>query len=110
MIEGWPAFLGLADEAKLKALGDPAVRARLADHVAKSTNSLMGGALLRFGEYRIEVVASEKNARWVGKTAAEYAASRGVEPLEGLLLLALEEKLELSVSLPIAPGKISQTS
>ena len=102
MIEGWREFLGLPDDEKLQALADPQVRARLQDAAAKSTNSLMGGALLRFGEYTIEVVRSEKNARWIGKLASEHAASLGVEPLEGLLLLALDEGLELSVSLPVA--------
>jgi N-acyl-D-aspartate/D-glutamate deacylase len=102
MIDGWAEFLLLPDDEKLKALADPQVRARLKKGAAECKNSLMGGALLRFGEYVIEDVRSEKNAHLRGMRASDYAATLGVEPLEALLLLALEEKLWLSVSLPVA--------
>jgi N-acyl-D-aspartate/D-glutamate deacylase len=102
MIDGWAEFLLLPEAWKLAILRDPKARARLRETAAQCKNTLMGGALLRFGEYTIEDLRSERNALWKGKRVAEYAETLGVDPLEALLVLAGEEELWLSVSLPVA--------
>jgi N-acyl-D-aspartate/D-glutamate deacylase len=99
-LEGWGEFFILSDEEKLERLADPEVRRQMEADAARTTNPTMAGRNKDFHDYRIASVSSEANRPWVGKTVGEYAEAKGLSPCQGLLQLALEEKLSASFAFP----------
>lgn len=72
-------------EEMLNRLRTPEIRAKLKD---ESNASHVG----RWGDIFVSYVESEKNAWTVGKSIAEIAATRGVDPADACFDLILDEK------------------
>jgi len=92
-LPGWAEVVTLPIPERMRALADPAVRAKLA---RGARNAGVLGFVARFESYEIEETWSEANARWRGRTVGEVAAERGVAPLDALLDLALADELRTS--------------
>ena len=83
--------LSLAMPARMQALRDPAVRARMREDFDRP-----GGRQNMFGWSNLLVasVRDEANAALVGQSVAALAAARAVDPLDCFLDLSLSEDLE----------------
>jgi N-acyl-D-aspartate/D-glutamate deacylase len=102
MLDGWKPFLQLEPAERIAAMADPEYRARLRAGAYNPNNPAQ--ALSGLEHYRIEDVASEKNARWRGRPLAEFAAERGKDCFDALFDLAVEEKLDFTFSGPEMGG------
>ncbi|MBV1688226.1 amidohydrolase family protein [Novosphingobium sp. G106] len=98
LIEGWTPFIHLPHDWKLAVMRDPVSRRKLEE--AKDASFRRSGLPQDFGVFVIEFVGSERNARWVGKSVADYAAVVGKTAFDALFDLAIEEDLQLSFSGP----------
>lgn len=98
MYDDWGQFLHLPEDEKIAAMGDAEVRARLKKGVERSTGAR--GLPKDFGDFLIEDVRTEVNARWKQKLVREYAAAVGLPAFEALFKLAVDEKLWVSFSPP----------
>ncbi len=76
---------GTQDEI-IQAFSEPESRAKL---VAEASSQMMLWAILR-----LRHVGSEANQKYVGKTLAEIGEMRGVSPLDAMIDLSIEEKLD----------------
>ena len=76
---------GTQDEI-IQAFSKPESRAKL---VAEASSQMMLWAILR-----LRHVGSEANQKYVGKTLAEIGEMRGVSPLDAMIDLSIEEKLD----------------
>jgi len=97
---GWAEVLGLEPEARMKALADPARRARMA---AAATSDEAG--VLRFladwKRLRIIETFSEANAGLAGGSVGDVARARGCEPFDALLDLVIADGLRTGLRPPI---------
>lgn len=86
-LPGWYNVMrfGTRDEI-IEAFSNPESRAKL---VAEASSQM---ALWSF--LRLRHVASEANQQYVGKTLAEIGEMRGVTPLDAMIDLSIEEKLD----------------
>jgi N-acyl-D-aspartate/D-glutamate deacylase len=98
LLDGWTPFIHLPHDWKLAVMRDPVSRRKLEE--AKDASFHRSGLPRDFGLFQIEYVGSERNAPWVGKTIAEYAATTGKPAFDALFDLAIEEDLQLSFSGP----------
>ncbi|MET0370357.1 MAG: amidohydrolase family protein [Sphingobium sp.] len=99
-LPGWSAVLMLPTEEKIAALQDPAVRAELAAGVARCESPLFRQMFSDWSSFTLEDTGTGANAAWRGRTVGEYAAHVGKPPLEALLDLVVEEKLQVSFARP----------
>lgn len=98
LLEGWNEFIHLPHDYKLAAMRDGAIRRKL--EAAKDASFQRSGLPQDFGLLRIEHVGSERNAHWVGRHIADYAAATDKTPFDALFDLAVEEDLDFSFSPP----------
>jgi N-acyl-D-aspartate/D-glutamate deacylase len=100
LIPDWSFLFSLPPDERLRALGEPAVRQRLADGAARAA-----GPMADMGEWGSKVVAEVVDPalhRWQGRTLADIAKEQGQEPFEALLDLVCADKLRTTFSRPYA--------
>ncbi len=95
-----PTWIQAGGVAALKErLADRAARARMRDELAARGRLFAGvdaWADLRLGHF-----ARPENARWEGRTLAEYLAETGLDPVDGICELLLSEDLRVN---QVSPG------
>ncbi|MPZ42461.1 MAG: amidohydrolase family protein [Betaproteobacteria bacterium] len=93
----WHPILLAADEEKLRAYNDPALRRKLHEEVVehKGTKLPAAGYSQTWWDYMwVEKPALEKNKRLKGKTIGQLAREQGKGVIDALLDLVVEEKLD----------------
>jgi len=92
----WHPILLAADEEKLKAYSDPAIRQKLHEEVVEHRVEVpAAGYSRRWYDYMwVEAPALPKNQGLKGKTIARLAAEQGKGIIDAFLDLVVEEKLE----------------
>ena len=87
----WRSVLTLGEPERSRQLREPSVRARLAAEFESPE-----GRAVAFGWDLLEVegVRDDTHRTWIGRTVADFAAERGVSPLDAFLDISLEESLE----------------
>lgn len=88
---GWDAVLWLPHEEKVRALADPAVRARLAAGAASSDNPLPH--ITDWAAKEILEVFDPRLAHYVGRSVGEIAAGEGKSPFDALLDVVVADDL-----------------
>lgn len=86
----WSKVLILPLAERIKALADPAVRARLASDIMAGRAKFSP----RWEDIYVGEAARERNKHYEGRCIVEIAAERGISPLDALFDLALDEDLE----------------
>jgi N-acyl-D-aspartate/D-glutamate deacylase len=90
----WRELFKLPLEERIAAFKDPEVRGRMAHDAA----SVPQGAALevtgRLGGYTVTSVQSEANRKYEGRKVGEIAAEEGRAPIDVMLDLAVEDRLE----------------
>jgi N-acyl-D-aspartate/D-glutamate deacylase len=94
MLEGWMDFINLPHAAKIAAMRDPEIRAKLRECAETAPQAI----LKNIGKFQIDDVRSERNMRWKGRLVEDYAREIGLDPFDALFELAIEEDLWLSFS------------
>jgi N-acyl-D-aspartate/D-glutamate deacylase len=102
MIPNWIEILVLPHDSKIRALGDPAIRAKLREGVGKMEGAFVKSSFSDWSLLIIESATTSRNQRWIGRTLGEYAQAHGKDALDALFDLAIEENLNVSFSPP--PG------
>ena len=92
----WHPILLASHAEKLRAYGDPAVRAKLhAEAVEFKVNTLPPGICRTWWDYMtVQEVVLDKNKNLVGKTLGEIAKMQGKGVIDTLLDLVVEEDLD----------------
>jgi N-acyl-D-amino-acid deacylase len=85
----WLSIMQVSDEEKLRMYNDPAIRAKLRADLEVPEN----GFNKRWDILMVDEPALPQNQELKGKNLTEIAATRGKEPLEAFLDLAVEEEL-----------------
>ena len=83
----WPV------EARIAKFKDPAFRRQMAEDATKVDPATLMKAIGAFGDYSIIATHKDANKHLVGRKVGEIAAERGIEPIDALLDLALDEDL-----------------
>lgn len=98
----WAELFALAPDARLAAIGRPEVRARLADGIHQIHDGPDGPMkrLVTVEEMVVGEAASARNASLNGRTLGAIAAERGVDPLDVLFDLAVDERLDVGFWAP----------
>ncbi len=99
-LPGWRELFALPAEQRLARLRDPAERKRL-DEGASSKEAGILGALANWKRLEIEETFAPENAAYEGRSVAEVAAERGVEPFDALLDVVVADKLRTGLRPPI---------
>ncbi len=97
---GWADLFSLSPEKRLAALGDPAVRSGLREGLAACGSDGLFGRFADFGPMRI---GETRQADLNGQTLADAARHRGVDVLDRMLDLVIDEGLEVGFW-PPSPG------
>jgi N-acyl-D-aspartate/D-glutamate deacylase len=88
----WRGTLTLPEDERLRALGDPAVRARLRAEFADPQSRAVS---FEWKGLEVEAVRDPANRGWVGRSVTELAEERGGgDPLDVFLDISLAEGLE----------------
>jgi N-acyl-D-amino-acid deacylase len=85
-------------------LADGRTRHRLRDEILR--HGPAHGAPLGWGDVRLGAFATEANQRWEGLTLEDVGRERGVDPIDALCDLLLDEDLRLN---QVTPGPLSET-
>ncbi|HEY2303578.1 MAG TPA: amidohydrolase family protein [Acidimicrobiales bacterium] len=96
---GWREVTTLPDEQRRRAVADPLVRRRLREGAAEAAARGLG-AVASWDLVEIAEAESPATQALVGRTVADIAAERGVDPVEVLLDVVLPERLPLTLVLP----------
>ncbi len=96
-LRSWRETLCLEGEARLSALGDPAVRDRLR---AEWDSPDAGTIAIDWAKLIVRTVNDAAHRDWVGRSLAELARMRGGHVMDVFLDLCLAEDLELWWTLP----------
>jgi N-acyl-D-aspartate/D-glutamate deacylase len=96
---GWREVATLPDEQRRRAVADPLVRRRLREGAAEAAARGLG-AVASWDLVEIAEAESPATQALVGRTVADIAAERGVDPVEVLLDVVLPERLPLTLVLP----------
>jgi N-acyl-D-aspartate/D-glutamate deacylase len=101
-LPGWGEVLALPDDARRRAVHDPAVRDRLREGVAEAERRGIAAStrweLVEVAE--IPEAADPALRPLVGRTIAAIAAERGVDPLEVVLDTVVPDRLPLTLVFP----------
>lgn len=95
ILPGFAALFRLPPSERLDKLRDPGVRAILQEAAASQTGSPANFA--NWGSYTVLEVHSERNKRYEGKSIAEIAAERAVDPFDALIDIVVEDELRTSL-------------
>ncbi len=96
---GWREVTTLPDEQRRRAVADPLVRRRLREGAAEAAARGLG-AVASWDLVEIAEAESPETQALVGRTVADIAAERGVDPIEVLLDVVLPDRLPLTLVLP----------
>jgi len=92
-LPGWAAVLGLPVPERMRALADPATRARLIESAAHPEVPQLLRAMGNFNAMTIEQTFAPENRAYQGRALAEVAAERGQSPAEAFFDIALADEL-----------------
>lgn len=92
-LPGWAAVLGLPVPERMRALADPATRARLVENAAHPDVPLLLRAMGNFKAMAIEQTFSPETRVYQGRALAEVAAERGQSPADAFFDIALADDL-----------------
>lgn len=98
-LPGWAEVVQMPIPERMKALRDPAVRARL-DSMANSEAAGVFRNLARWETYSIVEVFDPANKQFEGMMVGKIAEIQGKKPFDALLDLCLSEDLKTSFSPP----------
>jgi N-acyl-D-aspartate/D-glutamate deacylase len=90
----WPGLFQLSVEERMERFRDPAVRAQMVADIDTMSPEAPLKMLARLGNFKVSSVASEHNAKYVGRRTDEIAREEGKEPIDVLLDLALADNLD----------------
>ena len=93
-VPGWADVFALEGEARVRALADPAVRARLKASVDAETQGL-AVVVRNWAGYEVNDVADPALSHLLGRNIGELAAERGVSPFDAMLDVVVEAKLDV---------------
>ncbi len=99
-LPGWREVLALPLEERIRALMDPAVRARL-DEGAHSKEAGIIGALAHWRMLVFEEVFAPQNAGYEGSSVGEVAEQRGQSPFDAMLDVVVADGLRTGLRPPI---------
>ena len=100
-LPGWAKTMALPPDEKMRALADPAERARLQAGATSKEAGLLRGIAAWERMTIVETFAPE-NADLVGRTVGDIAAERGQEPFDALLDVVLADELRTVLLPPLA--------
>ena len=86
-LPGWRETMALPVEARIRALSDPEVRARLAAGASSEEAGVLRG-LANWSNLRIDEVRVDDNRPYEGRMVGEIAAERGADPFDVVLDIA----------------------
>ncbi len=92
-LPGWAAVLGLPVPERMRALADPATRARLIESAAHPDVPVLLRAMGNFSAMTIEQTFSPTTKAYQGRALAEVAAERGQRPADAFFDIALADEL-----------------
>jgi N-acyl-D-aspartate/D-glutamate deacylase len=101
-LPGWRETMHLPVSERLRALADPELRRRLNDG-AQSDEAGILRALSNWGRLQIVETFAPANADADGKTVADVAGARGLDPFDALLDVVIADELRTGLS-PAMPG------
>jgi N-acyl-D-aspartate/D-glutamate deacylase len=100
LIPDWSFLFSLPPDERLRVLGEPAVRRRLAAGAVRAAGPMSDMA--DWGPKVVTEVADPALERWQGRTLADIGREQGKEPFEALLDLVCADKLRTTFSRPYA--------
>jgi len=100
-LPGWNKTMALPPEEKMRALADPAERARLAERASSKEAGMLRGLATWENMTIIETFAPE-NQGLTGRRIGDIAAERGQEPFDALLDIVLADELRTVLLPPLA--------
>jgi N-acyl-D-aspartate/D-glutamate deacylase len=100
LIPDWSFLFSLPPDERLRALGEPGVRSRLASGAARASGPMADMA--DWGSKIIAEVADPALQAWQGRNLADIGKEQGKEPFEALLDLVCADKLRTTFSRPYA--------
>ena len=92
-LPGWAAVLGLPAPERMRALADPATRARLIESAAHPDVPVLLRAMGNFNAMTIEQTFAPETKAYQGRALAEVAAERGQSPADAFFDIALADGL-----------------
>jgi N-acyl-D-aspartate/D-glutamate deacylase len=103
-LPGWREMFTLSVPERMKALSDPAERARL-DAGAKSKEAGIIGALARWENLVIDETFAPGNAAYEGRSVRDVARETGKEPFDALLDVVVADRLRTGLRPPIGESE-----
>jgi len=100
-LPGWNKTMALPPEEKMRALADPAERARLAEGASSKEAGMLRGLATWENMTIVETFAPE-NQGLTGRRIGDIAAERGQEPFDALLDIVLADELRTVLLPPLA--------
>jgi N-acyl-D-aspartate/D-glutamate deacylase len=103
IMPNWGPVFKLPIAQRLVALADPAVRDRMRAGAAEARKDPRNAELSDYGAFLVEVTSSPQNQDALGRRIDQVAAERGVDPLDALCDIVIEDDLQ-TVLRPRASG------
>ncbi len=103
-LPGWREMFALPVPERMKALSDPAERARL-DAAAKSKEAGIIGALARWENLVIDETFAPQNAAYEGRSVGDVARTTGKDPFDALLDIVVADELRTGLRPPIGESE-----
>jgi N-acyl-D-aspartate/D-glutamate deacylase len=100
-LPGWNKTMALPPAEKMRALADPAERARLAERASSDEAGMLRG-LARWENMTIVETFAPANEGLVGRRVGDIAAERGQVPFDALLDVVLADELRTVLLPPLA--------
>ncbi len=100
LLPDWSSLFSLPPDERLRALGEPAMRRRLASGVARAAGPMADMA--DWGSKVIAEVADPSLRRYQGRTLRDIGTEEGKEPFEALLDIVCADGLRTTFSRPYA--------
>jgi N-acyl-D-aspartate/D-glutamate deacylase len=99
-LPGWHDVMESPPEARLRALADPEVRRQLDEGAQSEAAGVMRG-LANWSRLIVDETFSEDNKPAEGRSVAEVAAARGVDPFDALLDIVVADRLQTGLRVPM---------
>jgi N-acyl-D-aspartate/D-glutamate deacylase len=100
-LPGWNKTMALPPAEKMRALADPAERARLKERAASKEAGMLRG-LANWQNMTIVETFAPENAGLANRRVGDIAAERGQEPFDALLDIVLADELRTVLLPPLA--------
>ena len=102
-LPGWAEVMTLPDAAKLAALTDPEVRARLLAGSRSEEAGVMRGTIADWDGTALAATSTPRYAEFVGRTFGAIGAALGRSAFDALLDVAVADRLATAI-IPVPPG------